>query len=307
MTVTAIAPTGRPHPLVQAGSAKWLQTMSASKVAASLGLSPWESRFSLWHRMKGLVAAQADNDVKRRGHYLEPAIADWFADEHPEWVVQRTGTWLHADRGWQSASPDRLLTPTVQDEVRLLECKTSNLDYEWGEPGTDQIPVYYRAQILWQLDTLGLRTAHVAVLLNSLTFAEYIVTYDPDEAAWLVAQAEAFMSTLERNERPSLDAHGATFQVLKHLHPDIDDVDVEIPQDLADRYLLAQADCKAADEAKQGVAAEILDRLGSGRRAITPTGERIALRVPGRGDSPPFLRPCPQPKPPATHLPKDPA
>ena len=43
-------------PDLQPGSPDWQTRMTASKVAAVLGLSPWESRFSLWHRMSGLIS-----------------------------------------------------------------------------------------------------------------------------------------------------------------------------------------------------------------------------------------------------------
>jgi len=41
-------------PELEPGSAGWYQFMTASKVAAAMGLSPYESPFSLWHRMAGL-------------------------------------------------------------------------------------------------------------------------------------------------------------------------------------------------------------------------------------------------------------
>lgn len=110
------APTGvLLGPRMEPGSPDWLATMSASKIAAVVGLSTYESRFSLWHRMSGLIDPEPDDDEKRRGHYLEPAIARWFADQHPEWVIEPTGTWGHQDRPWQTASPDRLVHRNVDD------------------------------------------------------------------------------------------------------------------------------------------------------------------------------------------------
>src|SRR6266704_493758 len=161
-----ITPTGVLVPRIEPGSREWLRVMSASKIPAVLGLSPWESRFSLYHRMTGMVGDDT-NDQTRRGHYLEPAIAAWFADQHPDWRIQETGTWLHPQRPWQAASPDR--TATLPDgSVELVECKSSAMFEDWGEPGTDEIPVYHRGQVIWQMDTVGLRRCHVAVILPFL-------------------------------------------------------------------------------------------------------------------------------------------
>lgn len=275
------------------GSPAWLDARSSrlggSEVAAVLGLSPWESRFSLWHRKRGLVAAEPDNHAMRRGRLLEATVATWFAEEHPEYRVRRTGTWVNRARPWQLATPDRLLT-TLTDRA-LLEIKTAADASEWGEPGTDEVPVHYRAQVIWQLDTFGLTRAHVAVL-TALDFREYVVEWNRSEAELLRGAGREFLDTVERDERPDIDEHGATYRVVRELHPDIDDIEVEIEPALADRYRRAVADYKAAELTKQQATAAVLDALGDGRRAVV-AGESIAIRVPGRAGAPPSLRPSP--------------
>jgi putative phage-type endonuclease len=275
------------------GSPEWLAVrasgLGGSEIAAVLGLSPWQSRFSLWHRKKGLLGPEPDNDGMSRGRRLEPVIAEWFADKHPEYQVRRTGTWANRARPWQLATPDRLLTTLSRRAA--LEIKTAADAAEWGEPGTDEIPVYYRAQVIWQLDTLGLNRAHVAVL-TGLDFREYVVEWNRAEAELLRAAGREFLDTVERDERPDIDEHGATYRAVRELHPDIDDVEVEIEPALAERYRRAVADHKAAEQAKQQATAELLDALGPGRRAVV-AGESIAIRIPGRAGAAPSLRPSP--------------
>ncbi|MCP3799769.1 YqaJ viral recombinase family protein [Allokutzneria sp. A3M-2-11 16] len=276
------------------GSAEWFSArasgLGGSEIAAVLGLSPWESRFSLWHKKKGLAAPEPDNDAMRRGRLFEAVVAEWFAAEHPEYRVRRTGTWASRHRPWQVATPDRLLSAVAGRA--LLEIKTATDTDKWGEPGTDEIPVHYRAQVMWQLDTLGLRRAHVAVLTSGLNFREYVVDWNLAEVEVLRTAGREFLDTIERDERPDIDEHGATYRVVRELHPDIDDVEVEIEPALAERYRRTVAEHKSAEAAKQQATAEVLDALGSGRRAVV-AGESIAIRVPGRGDAPPSLRPSP--------------
>jgi putative phage-type endonuclease len=275
------------------GSPEWLAArasgLGGSEIAAVLGLSPWQSRFSLWHRKKGLIGPEPDNDGMSRGRRLEPVIAEWFADQHPEYQVRRTGTWVNRARRWQIATPDRLLTKISTRAA--LEIKTAADAAEWGEPGTDEIPVCYRAQVIWQLDTLGLRRAHVAVL-TGLDFREYVVEWNRAEAELLRAAGREFLDTVERDERPDIDEHGATYRTVRELHPEIDDVEVEIERALAERYRHAVAEHKAAEQAKQQATAEVLDALGAGRRAVV-AGESIAIRIPGRAGAAPSLRPSP--------------
>lgn len=266
--------------------------IGGSDIAAVLGLSPWESRFSLWHRKAGTVGDQADNDEMSWGRYLEDPIAKWFANQHPELRTWRTGTWRNRDRPWQLANPDRFAAGR-----RVVEIKTDRYADGWGTEGTDEIPVYYRAQVLWYLDTLGWDYAHIAVLIGGSDPREYIVRYSLEEALFMRAEAEKFWASIAADEQPALDGSEATYRVVRELHPDIDGEDVEIPTELANRYRDALEGEKTAEDTKRHVAAELLTAMGTSRRAVSD-GERIAIRVPGRGDNPPTLRPSPAKKTP---------
>ncbi len=286
MTVT---PTGVLVPRIEVGDPEWLRVMSASKIAAVLGLSPWESRFSLYHRMTGAVSDDG-NDATRRGHYLEPAIAAWFADQHPEHHVEKTGTWLHHERPHQAATPDRLVT-APDGNVELLECKSSAIVEGWGAADTDEIPVYYRAQVIWQLDTLGLQRCHVAVILPFLEFRSYVIEHDAGEAQVMRDAAALFLADVAAGNRPAIDDSSATYQVVRELHPDIDGDDREIPADLARSWQQACAQFDHIKGQKQLLTSRVTDAMGTARYA-TSQGDRVAMRVPGRGTNPPFLRPC---------------
>ncbi|MER6876538.1 lambda-exonuclease family protein, partial [Amycolatopsis sp. NPDC000673] len=243
------------------GSSVWLaarvSALGGSEVAAVLGLSPWESRFSLWHRKKGYAAQAEDTEVMRWGRWLEEPIARAFAELHPEYRVRRTGTWASRARPWQIATPDRLLSSLT--ERALLEVKTAHSADEWGEPGTDEVPIYYRTQALWQLDTLRLSRAHIAVLISGADYREYAVDWNISEVSVLREAAREFLDTLERDQRPDIDEHTATYRTVRALHPLIEDVEVEIAPTLAERYRAAVAEHKAAEDMKRRAAAEVLD------------------------------------------------
>lgn len=279
-------PTGVLVPRLEPGTDEWMRHMSASKIAAVVGLSPWESKFSLYHRMAGLVPREETSDVMQRGHYLEPAVAAWFADQHPDLTVATTGSFVHRDRHWQAATPDRL---AVHDDgtVDVVECKSTADATGWGDPDTDDIPIYYRCQVMWQLDTLGLNRCHVAVILPNLTFAGYTVDYDPAEAQILRDAAEAFLADLAAGNRPAIDDSTATHQVVRELHPDIDGSRADVPDDLARTYLQAVVDAKTAADAKRAATSRLLDHMGDARDAYW-NGNKIAYRM-AKGEDTPYL------------------
>jgi putative phage-type endonuclease len=269
-------PTGVLVPRIEPGTAEWLQRMSASKIAAVVGLSQWESRFSLYHRMAGTIPPEPDDDMKRRGHYLEPAIAAWFADQHPDCRIEETGTYIHAERDWQSASPDRLVIHP-SGHVELLQCKSAAEFEEWGDAGTDEIPVGYRAQVLWEMDTAGVSTCHVAAILPYLEFRAYVVHYNAEEAAFLRQEGRKFLDELEAGQLPAIDGHDATYQAVREMHPDIEPDRVEIPARIALPYLHSLAAEKAAKTEKQRCSALVVDAMGNAKDALY-LDARIASR-----------------------------
>ncbi|MYS15064.1 lambda-exonuclease family protein [Streptomyces sp. SID4982] len=258
------------------GSDAWhaarAQGIGGSEIAAVLGLSPYESRFSLWHRKQGLIAPVEESEEMYWGKVHEPGICDRFAKEHPDLPVTTAPTYTHPDRPWQIANPDRHAGPD------LLEAKTSRDAEGWGEEGTNQIPVYYRAQCLHYLDVIGARRCWVAVLIAGSEYREYLVEYDEAEAVFMREAGAAFMASLAAGERPPIDGHSATYQTVRELPDGLDDVDVEIETALRDRFHAAQDAAWAAEDELTACKGLLLDAIDTGRRA-TCDQQRIATRT----------------------------
>lgn len=268
------------------GSPLWLSKMSASKVAAVLGLSPYDSRFSLYYKMAGIVEPEPQTNEMARGHYLEPAIAHWFQDQHPEWDVRPGGSWQHETAEWYTAGPDRLIH--VSDtEIVGLEIKTDDNDSRWGEPGTDEVPVHVRAQVQSQMDVVGTRRTYIGFLSCFLEFREYVVDFDQAEADLIRDECAQFMDDLANNVRPNLDAHTATYQTIRALHPEIDGMDVELDYELARSYCLARQTRNDAERNWQAATNLMADTIGNARRGRYL--ERTLATRQAKGDGKPYL------------------
>ncbi|MFE2073666.1 YqaJ viral recombinase family nuclease [Streptomyces misionensis] len=285
ITAPAAAPVvlGWFDPGSEAWHAARAQGIGGSEIAAVLGLSPHESAFSLWHRKQGLVGPVEESEEMYWGKEHEPAICRRFAREHPEWAVQGSATYASAGRRWQIANPDRLLYRLADDPDRaqpaaLLEAKTARDAEGWGEEGTDQIPVHYRAQCLWYMDVTGARRCWVAVLIAGSEYREYLVEYNAAEAAYMREKAEEFMASLAAGDRPAIDGHTATYQTIRELPDGLDDVDIEIDTQLRDRFHAAQDAAWAAEDELTACKGLLLDEIGTGRRAVCDR-ERVATRT----------------------------
>ncbi|MFD1832442.1 YqaJ viral recombinase family protein [Streptomyces desertarenae] len=255
--------------------------IGGSEIAAVLGLSPHESPFSLWHRKAGRIGPVEESEEMYWGKVHEPAICARFAALHPDLTVVPSPTYAAVGRPWHIVNPDRLAI-TADGSVEVVEAKTSRDGIGWGDEGTDQIPVHYKAQVRWYCAALAARRAHVAVLIAGSEYREYIVEHDPADEALMLDRAQAFMDSLAAGTPPPIDGHTATYQVVKALPDGVEDVDVEIPGPLRDRYFTALDACKAAEEEKRAASGLVLAAIGNGRRA-TCLGEHVATRTARNG------------------------
>jgi len=253
--------------------------ITATEIAAVVGLSPWMSRFTLWHKKAGLPTPRFEATPEMRwGSRFEDDVEEEFSEQHPEFLVAAAGTFRHRDRPWQRATPDRLLYRLAPDAGpdEVLEIKTS----PFGDGWEDGLPVHYRCQLIWQMDTLGLLRARTPLLvLSGLEYREYEVEYDPAEAALLRKEARDFLDSVEAGVRPPIDSAADTYQTIRAQHPGRDDVEVPIAAALADRYEAAGAAQKTAEADRRKAASEVLDAIGGARWAIDPTGRRVAQRT----------------------------
>lgn len=269
------------------------QGVAASEIAAVLGLSPWVSPFDLWWHKKTGEDSQPESGAMRRGKRREAAVLADFADAHPEFrVVPQTLPWRNADRPWQLCTPDAvafdgnpscdcgatadpdLVCACLDDPVAVVEAKTAGTRDGWGEEGTDDIPVYYRCQVLWQMDTLDLRAAYVPVWFGD-DYREYLVEWHEPDVLLMREAAEDFLASLAADTPPDVDSHPATLRRLKRIHPDLDDTTTEVPATLVRQYLRAKALRDRAQDRMRLAEARIRNLAGPAARIAWHDGDRV--------------------------------
>jgi putative phage-type endonuclease len=273
------------------GSPEWhaarVGKMSGSRIAAAAGLSPWESPFSLWHRMAGNIGEAGETRYMRWGTILEPPILGEFARLHPELHVHRNpGTWLNKAEPWMLANPDGLFTiGTGRRLDGVVEIKTAGYPDGWGKEGTEEIPIQYYCQVIWYLHVLGLKWAIVAVLIGGNDYREYSVNYDADAAGELITIGRQFMDSLEAGIPPDLDGGAATMQTIKELHPDIDGTSVDVPDSIGWRLVHEKSRLVVPTERFDAAKAELAECMGNAKSAYW-NGVKIADRRSRNGGIP---------------------
>lgn len=256
--------------------------IGASEIGAVLGLSPYDSPFSVYWRKK-LGTETVMTEAMEWGLRHERAIGEKFAENHRELYVDGEGAmYRHPEYEWMTATPDRLVyeLDEADDEDRLVgvaQLKTAHSFDGWGRDGTDQVPLYYRAQVMQEMGVMGVTRCWMPVLATGNTYREYVIDFDESDFATIVKEGAAFMARLAADDPPDVDSSPATLEALKTLHPSVVDECVTIPQDLADRYITRKQLLADARTAMAAADNEMRAALGAATTAVSD-GRRIASR-----------------------------
>lgn len=183
--------------------AAWLaerrQGIGASESAAVLGLSPYRTALDVYLDKVGDAPPLADSEAMYWGRELEGAILRrYMRDTGRELqTVQRTyRSELH---------PFMTATPDAVGADRLVEVKTAGMRSadQWGEPGTDAVPVQYLVQVTHQMIVTGHQLADLAVLIGGQDYRVYAVQLDAELAAAIIARETEFWQAVESRNPPA--------------------------------------------------------------------------------------------------------
>lgn len=277
--------------------------IGSSDVASILGVG-FKSAFTLWHEKAGLVVpVEPDERLKRKfayGHHMEPFVAAIWQEKHFETWVQKknAGTWRSVKHPWQGCNPDRLAFSTYDGYglKTLIELKTFPSLTDWQ----DGPPAGYVAQLEWQLDTFGMYWSprfpgmdYIGWLAGyanmSGDYVEYPIKLDPFKAEATRARVKAFADSITDGEPPEIDGSEGTYETIRRLNPSLNyKEEREIPHDIAENYLEAQAGLKAATSESNKWKGHLLAHMGTAQYA-TYDGRKIASRV-AQKDSVPYLK-----------------
>jgi putative phage-type endonuclease len=222
--------------------------IGASEISSALGISPFGSPYELWLRKTGQLTETVDNAVMEWGRELESTILKRFLKGHPEFksFAVITGRMFRStSRVWQLASPDAVVFDsrkgfgmdhhrvprTSEGYPVVVQIKTAHTSDGWGDEGSDQIPVYYRAQVQWEMDVVGAEVAWVPVLFRGRDYKEYRIRRDDADLKVLRARGQEFWNRVTEFDPPPVDGHKATTTALKQSRFDPESV-ASVPADL---------------------------------------------------------------------------
>lgn len=292
----------------------WLEArlggVGASEVAGVLGISRFQSPWSVWQKKVDRVVDQGHPSPEAEaGYRLEPMIADWFLDVcddgglPTEYEIYDPGDytmfWAEGAGGPLFATPDRLIEAVreADDNETPFASTTAILElkgawYDQAKRFRREFPMEYRCQVQVQMHCTGLRQAYYAVLLNGMELVWFKEEYNEPFISAATRKVEQFWGHVESRTPPPEDFSDATSRAIAAHYDSPEETVVELPRDLAgaraDRASLS-ARISELDRQKQAIGNRIKAALGNHNVGVLPDGTLWTWRRTVKGNR--VLRP----------------
>ena len=178
--------------------AEWLDGrkggIGSSEVGTILGVNKYETPYQLWRRKKGLDAPKEENFFMKAGHYLEDAVARFYADSTGVEIIKRSAEdflVVNDKRDYLRVSPDRTFwlpdMPHNESNKGIVECKTTQMPVD-----EESIPQSWYCQLQYQLGTAEMNSGALAWLTQGRDFGFVNYDFDPDFFAFMLEECDRF-------------------------------------------------------------------------------------------------------------------
>lgn len=186
-------------------------------------LDPFQTAADVWASKVFELEPNKKTAAMDRGNRYESALIEFASQElgtpietNPE-KLRFIDNYHRGSDGKQifACNLDGFFHPNGQMH-EIVEAKTTGLTGEWGEPGTDDVPLRVNLQVQFQMSVTGSQRAHIAVLLGKwgLTEEMYLVERNEEIIAAIIARGTQFWNdhVLTKVPPPATEAgHIETF------------------------------------------------------------------------------------------------
>lgn len=175
--------------------------LGGADIAAVLGVSPWRTLVDLWADKRTPASGAPRKHVFLRGERWESVVAEMLTlaleeEGHSIEIVGRNRRFIDAEHPMFAAEIDYEIRLDGESDVTNVEIKTVHpfKAHEWGESGSDALPIWYTAQAMWGLGVApgARKRCIVAPLFGADELRTFPVLRDEETIAALRARALAF-------------------------------------------------------------------------------------------------------------------
>lgn len=174
--------------------------IGGSDMPIIMGLSSYKTPYQLYLEKTGQVEdTQAENDFQYWGNQLESIIRAEFAKRNNV-VVEERETIVHPIYSFLRGNIDGFI-PSLN---AVLEVKSSSsfIAHQWGEDGSDVIPMQYLLQVAHYCAITNADCAYIAVLIGGNDYREFKYVRDMDIEKKVIEEAAKFWNCVQTRTPP---------------------------------------------------------------------------------------------------------
>lgn len=177
--------------------------IGASEAATVLGLNQNISPYQLWLIKTGRSEPEDLSNIPcvYWGTVHEDNILRHYEKVMNCKVNKPTETMFHIEHSFMLCHPDGI----VEGLSKLLECKFAMFAKDqWGENGTDIVPMNYIVQVQYQMSVTGTQECDLAVLIGGYDFRVYHFKRDESLIKRITDEVVKFWKLVESDTPPTL-------------------------------------------------------------------------------------------------------
>jgi predicted phage-related endonuclease len=144
----------------------------------------------------GKEVKPVDSLPLRFGSFVEEFVANEYAKATGFALSADDTARIHPQYSFMSGNIDRFVHSDGlhMPATKILECKTANpfSRAQWGEVGSDQVPMSYLCQCVWYMAITGIEKIDLAVLFGNTDFRIYTILRDPELENLVLQKASHF-------------------------------------------------------------------------------------------------------------------
>jgi putative phage-type endonuclease len=198
-----------------------LEGIGGSEIAAIAGLNPYATALDVWRaKVQGYEAPVTA--PMERGTFLEDGVARWYAHRTGA-QLREVGTLQHPTLARVFCTPDRIASLSAERDLSI-KVPGPYVREQWGEAGTDEVPMTALLQVQWELIILearfGIRVADVAAPIDG-DLSVYPLVADADIQGRLVEIGQKFWRDhVETKTPPPVDGSESSTRWLAEQFPE---------------------------------------------------------------------------------------
>jgi putative phage-type endonuclease len=258
----------------------WLKArkrvLTASDMAAVLGLNPWKSALDVYLDKQGPSEPREDNDAMWWGRHLEGKIAEAYSDgKYSGRPIRRVGKHkyvLLVSRKYPYLAATLDFLTLIGDRWVPCEIKNTRRGEDWDEGA----PIYHLVQLQQQILVIETGMGSIAGLLAGNRLVWQDVEADPELRARIIAEGADFMRMVDECEPPMPDASVSAGKALLALYPNEQPGEiVELDQGAVEwdtEILDVQARIKELNAREQQLKNNFMAAIGDAEKGILPGG-----------------------------------